>query len=70
MKNIETYEDFLNMTVEEYHNFCLIKQPRDVVQKILKYYKRAKEDGKKQNTINESILKNKSITLKESFGIE
>lgn len=68
MKEINTYEDFLNLTAKEFHEFCRVKQPRDIVQKVFSFYKRAKTEGKLENIINEENYD--GILLKDIFGVK
>lgn len=62
-----TYEEFLNLTLNEYKQICYQKQPKEVVSRIYSFYKQAKFEGKKLNTIDEGYHGHE--TLKEIFGI-
>lgn len=66
MIKIDTYEDFLNCTVAEFHKFCSVKQPKDIVTKVFSFYNKAKNEG--TPIFAESAI-DSSITLKEYFGI-
>lgn len=63
----KTYEEFLNLTLNEYKQICYQKQPKEVVSRLYSFYKQAKFEGKKLNTIDEENKMNK--TLKEIFGV-
>ena len=63
----KTYEEFLNLTLNEYKQICYQKQPKEVVSRLYSFYKQAKFEGKKLNTMDEENKMNK--TLKEIFGV-
>lgn len=42
MKILETYEEFLNLSLSEYKQICYQKQPKEVVSKIYSFYKKQK----------------------------
>lgn len=69
MKNPQTYEEFLNLTFNEYKELCNTVQSKEDTIKFLNFYKRSIVERNKdnKNIINESIKNN--ITLREIFEI-
>ena len=68
MKIPSTYKEFLNLRFDEYKAICTTKQPKEVVTMMYAFYKKAKEEGKNNNSI---LNENKeSLRLSDLFGVE
>lgn len=70
MKIPSTYEEFLNLTFDEYKTICTTKQPKEVVTMMYAFYKKAKEEGKNNNSILNENKDNELLKLSDLFGVE
>lgn len=70
MKIPSTYEEFLNLTFDEYKAICTTKQPKEVVTMMYAFYKKAKEEGKNNNSILNENKDNELLKLSDLFGVE
>lgn len=70
MKIPSTYKEFLNLTFDEYKAICTTKQSKEVVTMMYAFYKKAKEEGKNNNSILNENNDNESLRLSDLFGVE
>ncbi len=58
------------MTIDEYKAICTTKQLKEVVTMMYAFYKKAKEEGKNNNSILNENKDNELLKLSELFGVE